>query len=479
MKLQDGLFLILICLSFKAYNQIDAHYWTHQYGAKGLLLNGAVIASAEDETNIFYNPGALGTDDNLGFAISFLSPSYQQLTVSNFLGDDNKIVDRGLDLSPGFLAIRFQPFSDKRLTMGITTFQRYKTDINFQDRVTDRINQTGFFLIRADLDFTRKISEDWFGVGISYNLTDNIGFGFTQFSTWHSQGLDFKLKKEIFLADSPQELIASWRSEFDFDISYYSGFITKFGLAFSEENLSLGITYTSPTYGILSSGASYTIDDQRIVINDGVYTVLSNRKDTELLEFKTPFSIGLGIEYHFEDFCLSLSTEYFKAINNYTYFLDTDDSFNGLSPNTPETNVTVSGSRESVFNVAVGIQLNRKDDVTWLAGFRTDFNERSNLLLNQSADYLSSTPDIFHLSGGALFNFGKNEFSIGMDMAYGKSSRGNQITNLQNVNLDNLFSFSGESGVSSNYFSLSLFITYDFIYNSISNPDSAKDESDY
>ena len=39
--------------SLQLFSQTDAHYWTHQFGAKGLLLNGAVIASTEDETAVF------------------------------------------------------------------------------------------------------------------------------------------------------------------------------------------------------------------------------------------------------------------------------------------------------------------------------------------------------------------------------------------------------------------------------------------
>ena len=59
-----GLGIILIVLfSNYSFGQTDSHYWTHQYGAKGLLLNGAVIASADDETNIYYNPCLLYTSD--------------------------------------------------------------------------------------------------------------------------------------------------------------------------------------------------------------------------------------------------------------------------------------------------------------------------------------------------------------------------------------------------------------------------------
>lgn len=450
------------------FSQTDAHYWTHQYGAKGLLLNGAVIASAEDETNIFYNPGAIGQDDNLGFAFSFLSPTYARLQANNFLGDNNAIRDDGLDFSPGFLAVRIQPFNDKRLTLGIASFQRFKSDVSFENRITDAVNETGLFLIRAELDFERKISEDWFGVGLSYNITDNFGVGISQFSTFHSQSLDVDLRKEIFLTTSPRDLIASWRSDFNYGISTYSGFITKFGLSYKIKDLRIGATLTTPTYSILRSSADYAIDDQRIITNDGLHSVESNRDGVDLTDFKTPFSMGFGLEYIIGNTCISLSSEYFAPIGEYVYFEETDDSFNGVAQGDADATIEVRSKNDGVLNMAFGIQHSINEKLTWLGGFRTDFNQNNSLLLNNSAEYLGSAPDIFHISGGGMFRYGKNVFSIGLDLGYGRSSGSQQLTDLNDVNIDNLFQFSGKDNVTSNYYSIMLFITYDFIYNRVS-----------
>jgi len=118
--------LINLCISGTLLAQVESHYWTHQYGAKGLLLNGAVIASSDDETSIFYNPGSMGLGDNLGFAFSFLTPTFSQLTTENFIGDDNIIQDRGFGFSPGFLAFSFNPISTENLVLGVASFKRYE-----------------------------------------------------------------------------------------------------------------------------------------------------------------------------------------------------------------------------------------------------------------------------------------------------------------------------------------------------------------
>jgi len=458
------LFLIFVGLLFGQLNaQIDSHYWTHQYGAKGLLLNGAVIASAEDETNIFYNPGAIGQDDNLGFAFSFLSPTYARLQAKNFLGDNSQLVDDGLDFSPGFLAVRWQPFKNKKFTLGIASFERFKSDVKFRNRIADQINETGSFLLRADLDLQRKISEDWFGVGLSYNITDNFGIGFSQYSTWHSQSLDVNLIKEVFTTFSPQDVVASWRSAFNYNISTYSGWVTKAGVSLKIDSLRLGATVTTPTYGILRSSASYNIDDQRFIREQNLNKVVSNRDDAELNEFRTPLSIGFGAEYVLGKTTISFSCEYFQKIDEYLVFSEVEDSFNGAALGESDVEVNVRSKNLAVFNFAGGLQIKQSDRITLLGGFRTDFNQDNSLLLNNSAEYLGSAPNIFHISGGAMVNYGKNVFSIGIDLGYGARSGAPQLADFSDVSIDNLFSFSGKNNVSNSFVSAMLFITYDFI----------------
>ncbi len=463
--------IFVVCVVQYSQAQFDAHYWTHQYGAKGLLLNGAVIASADDETNIYYNPGAMGLDDNLGFAFSFLSPTYARIAANNFLGDQSQLVDEGFDFSPGFLAVRFSPVN--KLTIGIASFERFKSNIRFQDRVAGPVNDTGAFLLRADLDFERRISEEWFAIGLSYNITDNLGIGITQFSAWHDQNLNLLLKKEVLLSSTPQVVSGSWRNEFSYGISTYSGFISKLGLSYSADNFKLGLTYTSPTYGILRSSVSYAIDDQRINPFDQDITTVSNRDETDLLNYKTPHAFGFGMEIKDGKTIYSVSAEYFTKIDNYILFKERDDAFDGQSQGDAFTTISLNTGNENVINFAFGMQFQRSEKLTWVAGFRTDFNENTSLQINEIAEYLGTTPSVYHISGGAMYKTGKNTFSLGVDIGYGSSMGGQALADFDNVSLDNLFEFSGGNNVDTDFISVMLFLTYDFIFQNIS---TKKDE---
>ena len=469
-KLFFGLCLwVVVVIPTDLFSQIDAHYWTHQYGAKGLLLNGAVIASAEGETSLFYNPGTIGMDDNLGFAFSFLSPSYSNLQTNNFIGDDNVINDNGISFAPGFLGVRFKPFKSDKFIAGIAAFKRFKTDIKYEDRVVDRVNNGPLLLFRGDLDFERRISEDWYGVGLFYRVSPNIGVGISQFSVWHDQELNFNLKKELVPTSIPNQVLLGWRYQLGYGLGISSGFITKLGFSYRHKLFNIGITATSPIYGILRKSGDYFVDDNRTNTTniDIISETVSNRNRVNLEDFKTASSVGLGFDFNLGKNVLSISMEYFAKVPRYTLLLDDDDSFDQLSTNPEEVPVRLTSENESVFNFATGILHRSSEKLTLLAGFRTDLDQNNSLTFNNTTEYLGTTGDIFHITGGGMFQFGKNQISIGLDIGYGGKDNGRQLADLANINEENLFQITGKDNVNSRFYSAMLFITYDFIFDTI------------
>jgi len=463
-------FIISIGFITTTFSQVDAHYWTHQYGAKGLLLNGAVIASAEGETSLFYNPGSIGMDDNLGFAFSFLSPSYANLKTKNFIGDGNVITDDGLSFAPGFLGIRFKPFKTDKIVAGVTAFKRFKTDIKFENRVTGLINESLLLLFRGDLDFERKISEDWYGIGLFYRISKHMGIGATQFSVWHNQSLDLNLKKEIVFVTEPDQTQLSWRSEIGYDINVNSGFVTKLGYSLRYDQFNVGLTYTSPIYGIARKSSKYILEDHRVNVTTDLYTSTSNRGEADMENFKSAGSFGFGLDCKIKKTVLSISTEYFTKVDNYFLFREEDDSFDGQSIEEEIVVVNLSSQNASVFNFAAGIMHESSEKITILGGFRTDKDQNNSLVLNGNTEYLGTTGNVYHISGGGLFQFGKNQISLGLDIGWGgkKDDKvGRQLVDLSNITQENIYQIAGKDNVTSSFYSAMLFITYDFIFSGI------------
>lgn len=456
------LILLFNLLGNVGSSQTDTHYWTHQYGAKGLLLNGAVIASPKDESSIFYNPGAIGQDDELGFSFSFLTPTFSTLRTNNFLGEETKLIDHGFGLSPGFLAVRFHLFDSHKLTAGVASFTRNRSSLNYDERLVGA-SDIGQELFRGDFKFHRNLTEHWFGFGLSYNISDHLGFGLSQFSVWHDETLELRYIKEIFDRDRTDLVELGIRNELGYNFTVNSSFLTKLGLAYQSSKVKLGLTFTSPSYGKLRSGASYTFDEQ-IILNPDSIMVSSNRRNIKVENYKSPWSIGFGAEFVMNKTHLSFSTEYFRRIDPYFVFNDSDDPFDGVGDRPEEQIFGIAFGNQSVLNFALGFQRKVDEKKTWLWGFRTDFNQRNSFRIVDNLEYLATTPDVFHVSGGGTFKYGKNVISMGVDLGYGYRFGGAALTDLTEINRDNIFITGQPNNVENRFQSIMLFLTYDFIF---------------
>jgi len=212
------------------------------------------------------------------------------------------------------------------------------------------------------------------------------------------------------------------------------------------------------------------VDDNRINTTDIdiISETVANRNNSVFLEdFNTASSVGLGFDLKLGKDVLSISMEYFSQVAEYTILQDNDDSFDMLSTNPERVPIRLTSENEAVFNVAAGILHRSSENLTLLAGFRTDLDQNNSLKFNNTTEYLGTTGDIFHVSGGGMFQFGKNQISVGLDIGFGGKDRGRQLADLADIDEENLFQITGKENVSSRFYSAMLFITYDFIFDTI------------
>lgn len=447
-------------IAFSSFSQVNSHYWSHQYGSRGLLLNGSIIASVNDETAIFYNPGSMALTDDFGLSLSLITPTYSQLRTTDFLGEGTSFTDHGLGLAPGLVAAMLKPFGTDKVTLGITTFKRFQSEVNVEDRIVNEVPNANTQIFIGDVDFNRKLSETWLGLGLSFRLHKNLAVGFTQFLTWRGENVALNFRKEILDKDNPATLIAGWRSNFQYGYSANAGSLTKFGICWQPGGIKFGATYTSSTYGLILKGADYEFEDQK-VFTDNSSTAASNDRSVDLNEYHTPWSLGFGIEIPVGGSKLSISAEYFSEIEKYDLINDTDDPLDGLSPQSETTTIIIGQANERVINVGIGIERKWKRRYTWFYGFRTDFSPRSLFELAEGVSFLASTPNIYHISTGGAYEYRKSQFSVGIDYGFGYKKGGKQLTDISEINVDNIFRFSGEDDVKTFVHQISLYITYD------------------
>ncbi len=455
---------LILSLSLSNFAQTDAHYWTNQYGAKGLLLNGAVIASTEDETAIFYNPGAMGTGEEFGLSLSFLTPTYAVLETRNFLGNGTTLRDTDFGFTSGFAAVGFRLFNNERFRGGATTFTRFKSNLNYRGREIGRVPDEELLIFIGNLDFQRRLSERWIGFGMSYKLGANISVGLSQFVVFHSESTNIEVGKEIVNRASPEKLIFGWRSKLKYNFNASGGMVSKFGLSWQPPKFKFGLTITTPTYNHIIRSASFEFDDLRKPQPD-ITLLNANLSSSDLVNYKTPWSIGMGLDFAFNSKTrVSFSTEYFHEIKTYTLLTDNDDPFDGFSLGDFSQEVSINTGNKQVVNVALGIQRVLQNKSTLIVGFRTDFNQRQEVEGFSDFAFLAATPSIFHFSAGGLFNVWDNQMSIGLDYGVGRKKNGPQLVDFSNITPEDLFSLENSANSKSIYQAVVLVLTYDFIF---------------
>jgi len=440
--------------------QVTGGYWGNQYGSRGLLLNGAVIAGCDDETAIFYNPAGLGLTDDFGVAVSLVTPTYNYVKTSDLLGEGTDIVDDGLGLAPGLVAAKFSPFGTEKVNAGISIFKRFESEVKYSDRIVSEVENEPSTLFVGDLEYMRDLSETWIGLGMSFELHDRLSIGFTEFFTWRGEDVDLDFRKEFIRKDDPEVLFSSWRSKFSYGYSANAGLLTKLGLSWRPYNMKLGITYTSPTYGLVLRGADYKYNDTKVRAQ-GSAELSSNDRSTELDEYITPWSIGGGLEFTMGNTRLSVSAEYFSEVAPYSIIDDLDDPLDGLSTVTEEVRTVIRQGNSAVLNVAVGMERTLSKKYSWFLSGRSDFSPNSILDIGEGISFLSTNPNVYHVAIGGAYLYRKSKFSIGLDYGFGFKSGGQQFIDLSNVTEDNLFTFDGQNIVDTQAHSLSLFFTYD------------------
>ncbi len=452
--------VFIIMLSYKGIAQIDSHYWTAQYGAKGLLLNGAVIASTDEENAIFYNPGAMGHVEKFGISLSFLTPQFSELKISNFFGDGQTVTDRDYGFAPDFAAVGFPLFGDSRFKGGIASFNRYSSNIDLENRMIDDLPGSENRLSIQRLDFERNVSQRWIGFGMSFKAQENLSIGLSHFFIIHSESSDIFIQNQVVRKRDANVLISGIGVKEKYQMSAYGGMITKLGLSWRSplQDLMIGATVTSSAYGFFVETGKYQSDELLKFESDPVLINSTGTRD-EKANYKSPISIGLGAEYGLNDWTISGSAEYFSAIPTY----DMIDAI-GVSNAGTDQRILISTSSESVLNVAVGLQRNIDENTTLFLGARTDISPKKKYNGITSFDILDTGPSMTHVSIGSLFTILDNKISIGLDYGFGQRSEDVETINFEDVDNLSLPASSVNRRVTSKLQSLTLIATYDFIF---------------
>ena len=129
-------------------------------------------------------------------------------------------------------------------------------------------------------------------------------------------------------------------------------------------------------------------------------------------EYKSPFSIAGGASRAFGNTSIHLSAEWFESIG--LYKVVQAEPFPAQS--TGEViDPSIHQALDSVLNVGVGTEYMFESGIRMYAGFHTDFSSASR---DPAANLTLSKWDLYHVTGGATFDFRGQDITLGADIGF-------------------------------------------------------------
>ena len=448
MKTIISLFLILIS-SDQLISQ-DRQFWDQAVGSKAALLGGIVVGGIRDYSATYYNPGALGFLSKKSLSVNFNAYGIKDFEFINGGGPDIDSRYTRVSLYPASLA---GPLSFIGDSLNRFSYMIYCNGYSYV-RVSERYE--GY----ADVIPTRRIgTEDIFegdellvnqgkidallnevsvGFGYSKKISENVGAGVTLIGAYRDQT---KIRYESYAAfDTTYERTAT--TDVYIDIDYWAvRFALKFGIAVELEKLNLGATITTPSLAIkwASGGTDYaSLMSNNVYIDTTtgypIDILASDRQESLPVSYKSPFSIGAGIEYIFsKDTKINFALEWFAPLSTYVVIQpDSGDFIINETINEQQINsaeyLRVYDAIKSVFNVGIALEQKLNDQFTGYAAIRTDFSnadfEDINGLFIGYTDWNN-----YHFTLGTSLELNNTFIGVGFEFTHGQKSDFTQIFN--------------------------------------------------
>jgi hypothetical protein len=418
--------LLLVFLPAGHLLSQSSHYWTQQYGNETLLLGGAVIGSVTDLGAVYYNPGFLALQDGQSsFVLTAKLLQFTNVRMEDGLGQDIDLEKNNLRSSSGLVAgifkLNFLPGSHFAYTA--LTKRAQHIDLVYKNHTSLDVLQVypGTEDFTSDIVLNLDGDEVWGGIAWSHplNAHTSIGIGNYMAVSYTYSLLNIDLNA---LTSDMHVVTLSRVRQYDY-LNF--GMIWKFGLALKYPNFSAGLSITAPKINIYGTGFMYS---QGIFAGTGPeyteseedYFESGHQKSIPVV-LKSPLSIGLGAGYSVYKFTIHISGEWFNKVDKYTVM--EPEVFIGQTTGEPVINNIVD-ELQMVVNAGMGIKYDLTENYDLYMGFSTDFSAaspHSKAFTDLDSEIYNSSmqANIYHFSGGTVFEFNRFHLTLGMAYNYG------------------------------------------------------------
>ena len=435
--------LIFIIFNFAASNSLVAqpsNYWSMGSNTPSSLLAGAVVGGGAGITSIFYNPAGISDIEQNNLALNASLFSFNWHLYDNALGNKSQLDYLEWQVKPRFLSYQFKSKKHKRINYQLAIFNRNQKLIELYDQKTfelttevgnNKLNYT------ASYDLEKRYTDYWLGFGISYDITEHFSIGVSLFGS----GKTFHYYQYIGVLVDPLNDSLTRSSEWEsLERQYYYviSLITKLGLRYRFDNLSIGLNVSLPSMRLWGDGYNKRNLQYSNIIYKGVLQkdYLKNEYNNYIVaNVKEPLSISAGLMYSSPNkkSTYYLSVEYFAKIATYK-ILDNSKIAWGKEDEYPPGDDFLSykyGAKD-LFNVGLGYKHRIKESLAYFLGFRTDFSSyevSDDGEWKDMGEYVNIGNALYHFSGGIEFKLKSSSFLIGAEYIYGLNNNSTQFAN--------------------------------------------------
>jgi hypothetical protein len=415
------LFFLLPVLTLHAQ---DTHYNTFQFGARSVLMGGAVIGTVHDNTAVFYNPGALGFIDSSTLSINANAYQIDKIRIYNALGQQKDFKSSQFGSIPLLIGGMIST-GKKKIRIGYAMI----TPVNFNFKATARIDEKLPIVDESesagDEEFigqayiNDKLNEIGVCLGGGYALNDKWSIGLTNILTVRSQVFERATYSRFFLNTPGNPLVSS---SFVRNVEYtHIRYAAKIGVNYQHKNFGAGLTITTPSVSLSGNGIiAVDIIANNILYNGArTYLLANDRQEKIRSVFKSPVSVAAGINWNLGRSSFGIAAQYYGSIPEYDILRAGPAVFvRPASLNSSlgsDDYLRFKTAAKAVFNIALGYEYILKPTILLNASFRTNQSYYDSRLKNSmgiKSDY--TTWDIYHFTAGSTITRSRSKLSIGI-----------------------------------------------------------------
>ncbi len=394
----------------------DAHYWNNQYGTRAQLVGGLVVGSLVDLSATFYNPGAIAAVESPRLILGTDAWEAVDITAERLTAADVEASSSRLRSAPSMFAISLPSLGRSRFSLSSLT--RYNFDLTAEaNRITSREDLESGAAQTAEADevlMETGLSENWFGLSWAYPVHQKIGIGATTYLAVRSQNLRNSLNVSR-VSPIREGATAIVTDEFRYT---NLRLLWKLGVAVDLTPLTLGLTVTTPSVRLSSSGRSFVERSLNDVVPEGggdpVTELIANRQDDRPGTYENPLSVAVGAQYRLDRTSFYFTAEWFDSVDEFAV-VEAEDFVGQTTGDTISTDWTQRW--RSITNWGLGIEYEISDGLDLYGAFFTDRSAIEQPVAE--VNLATASWDIYHVSAGAAIGIGSADLTLGFGLGFG------------------------------------------------------------